>query len=565
MNVQKSWKGSGSILIGVAIFSALINILYLTGSFYMLQVYDRVIPSRSIDTLVALSILAAILFAACGALDFFRSRVLVRASRAIDEHFRRRVFDLTSRLPLDGKSEQAGQPLRDLDNIRSFVGSGAPGVFFDLPWSPFYIAVCFLLHPWIGVLTLAGVVVMSLVTGIADFVTRSAVRKTSVEASMRSNCAESVRRNAEIVRAMGMNDHLGDRWDERSKAFLDGHQRSSDIGGAFGSFSKTLRMMIQSAALGIGAVLVIQGEATGGLIIAGSILSARAIAPIEQMIAHYKSFVNARQSWKRLREFFGAYPERKAPIALPAPRAQVSVEGLDIGPPGAAKPTVKNVSFTLNSGDAIGVIGPSASGKSTLARTLVGVWQPLEGSVRLDGASLDQWSLTSLGRHIGYLPQDVELFDGTIAENISRFDPRAADDDIINAAREANVHEMIVALPQGYQTKIGIGGAALSGGQRQRIGLARALYGDPFLLVLDEPNSNLDSPGEAALTNAVRNFRKKGGVAVLIAHRPSALAAVDQVLLLSDGEVKACGDKNQIMRPLMAPRVVTPKFAEAGE
>ncbi len=557
-------RGSAPIIIGIAIFSGLINILYLTGSFYMLQVYDRVIPSRSFDTLIALSILAGILFAAYGALEFCRSRVLVRASRKIDEHLRPRVFDLTSRLPLDGKAEQASQPLRDLESVRSFIGNGGPSAFFDLPWVPLYIGVCFLLHPWIGVLALSGVVLMALITGVADFFTRGAVRNTSAESVKRSNTADAVRRNAEIVAAMGMRSRLNKRWDETSEKFLNGHQRSSDISGAFGSFSKSIRMVIQSAALGLGALLVIKGESTGGLIIAGSILSARAIAPIEQMIAHYKGFVNARQSWKRLNDMFDAYPEQETLLALPTPRAQLVVENLDVAPPDATKATVRNINFVLNSGDALGVIGPSASGKSTLARALVGVWKPLDGRVRLDGASLDQWSHDALGRHIGYLPQDVELFDGTIAENISRFDPEATDEDIIQAAQEANVHVTIVALPQGYQTKIGVGGAALSGGQRQRIGLARALFGKPFLLVLDEPNSNLDSQGEQALTQAVKSFRDKGGIAVLIAHRPSALAAVDKVLLLTDGEVKAFGDKDQVLRPLMAPRIVTPKFTQVG-
>lgn len=564
MNRAELFKGAGPILIGVAIFSGLINILYLTGSFYMLQVYDRVIPGRSLNTLLALSILAAFLFVVMGAIEFFRSRVLVRASRKLDEQLRQRVFGLVARLPLEGKADQAVQPVRDLENVRTFVAGGAPGAFFDLPWAPFYIAICFLLHPWIGILALTGVIVMALITAVADVVTRGAVQQATNESVKRTNAADALRRNAEIVSAMGMRDRLSNRWDETSEKYLDGHQRSSDIRGAFGSFSKTLRMMIQSAALGLGAMLVIRGEATGGLIIAGSILSARAIAPIEQTIIHYNSFVNARQSWQRLKGLFDAHPENETLIALPAPRAQLSVEGLDVGPPGAAKPVVTDVSFTLNRGEGLGIIGPSAAGKSTLARAIVGVWKPLNGIVRFDGASIDQWSPDALGRHIGYLPQDVELFDGTIADNISRFDPHSTHESIIRAAQAANVHDMIVSLPQGYQTRIGIGGAALSGGQRQRIGLARALYGDPFLLVLDEPNSNLDVPGESALTGAILSFRERGGVAIVIAHRPSALAGVDKVLVLADGKMKIFGDKDQVLRPKMAPQIVPARTSEAG-
>lgn len=544
-------RGSSGPLIAVAIFSALVNILYLTGSFYMLQVYDRVIPSRSYETLIALSLLAGGLFAIQGILEAYRSRILVRVGRSIDERFSPQVFDLIGNLPLQGRRDGAMQPSRDLDNIRAFFASGGPNAFFDLPWVPFYIAICFLFHPLIGLLALSGCIVLALVTGIAELMTKGATAEAATHGSARSNLAEAARRNAEAVRALGMNTRLMGLWSQAGEKHLDGHQKASDIAGGFTSLSKCLRMAIQSAALGIGALLVINGQATGGLIIAGSIIAARAIAPIELLIAHYKGFVTARQSWARLSTLLkNEKTNNGAPLALPKPTQRLIVEDLSVAPPGSTRLVVRGVSFTVEAGDGLGVIGPSASGKSTLARALVGVWTPARGNVRLDGAALNQWPPDELGRHIGYLPQDIELFDATIAQNIARLDPDASDEAILWAAKLAGVHEMIVQLEKGYETPLGSGGMALSGGQRQRIGLARALYGSPFLLVLDEPNSNLDASGEQALTNAITQFRNDGGIAIIIAHRPSALAAVDKVLVLADGELKAFGPKEQVLRPM---------------
>jgi ATP-binding cassette subfamily C protein len=343
------------------------------------------------------------------------------------------------------------------------------------------------------------------------------------------------------------------RWEEVNQSNLDAHQHASDVAGGLAGFSKTARMALQSAVLGIGGYLVIQGEASAGIIIAGSILAARALAPVELVIAHWKGFVSARQSWTRLRDLLASSPEPAATLSLRKPLSRLSVEAVSVVPPGDQRLVVREVSFSLENGSALGVIGPSASGKSSLARALVGVWRPVRGTVRLDGAALDQWSPEALGQHIGYLLQDIELFDGTIAQNISRF---AADPDpelIIRAAEQAGVHDLIVRLRNGYHTTIGEGGMALSGGQRQRIALARALYNDPFLVVLDEPNSNLDAEGEQALTQAIQGIRARGGIAVAIAHRPSALGAIDQVLVMANGEAKAFGPKDQIMRPLVRP------------
>jgi ATP-binding cassette, subfamily C, type I secretion system permease/ATPase len=540
--------------IPLALFSALINILYLTGSFYMLQVYDRAIPSRSVPTLIALSVLAASLYAGQAALDFVRARVLLRMGRALDERLSPRVFALIARLPLTGQTGAMGpQPLRDLDQVRSFLSGGGPLAFFDLPWMPLYLAICFLFHPLIGLAALVGALVLVSLTICTEAFTRKPIKTAARHGAARTSLAEASRRNAEVMAAMGMTGRLGARWDEVNQKHLDAHERANDVAGGLSGLSKAARMALQSSVLGLGAYLVIQGDATGGVIIAGSILSARALAPIEQVITHWKGFVSARQSWTRLRELFSACPEPADRLPLRTPASTLAVESVSLVPPGDQRLVVRGVSFVLNSGSALGIIGPSGSGKSSLARALVGVWQPVRGSVRLDGAALDQWSPEALGQHIGYLPQDIELFEGTIGQNIARFEPTPNPEAIITAAEQAGVHELIVRLPQGYETRIGEGGMALSGGQRQRIGLARALYGDPFLVVLDEPNSNLDGQGEQALTQAIAGVRARGGIAIVIAHRPSALATVDQVLVMEAGEAKVFGPKEQIMRPMARP------------
>src|SRR5215213_7308912 len=554
-------------LIGVALFSALINILYLTGSFYMLQIYDRVIPSRSVPTLIALSILAATLYAGQAALDFCRGRILVRMARSLDERLSPRVFDLITRLPLTSRGAAAGlQPLRDLDQVRGFLAGGGPLGFFDLPWMPFYLAICFLFHPLIGLAAVIGAILLISLTACTEVFTRKPIKAAALQGAACNTLAEASRRNAEVMAAMGMTGRLGATWDEVNQRHLDAHERASDVAGGLGGLSKAARMALQSGVLGLGAYLVIHGEVSSGVIIAGSILSARALAPVEQVIAHWKGFAGARQSWARLREFFSAFPAPAEALPLRQPASTLSVEGLSLIPPGDQRLVIKDVSLALKSGSALGIIGPSGSGKSSLARALVGVWKPARGSVRLDGAALDQWSPEALGRHIGYLPQDIALFEGTIAQNIARFEPKPDPEAIIRAAEQAGVHELIVRLPQGYETRIGEGGMALSGGQRQRLALARALYGEPFLIVLDEPNSNLDGEGEQALTTAIAGVRARGGIAVVIAHRPSALAMVDQVLVMANGEAKAFGPRDEVLRRAVRPVVAAsrPMTASTG-
>src|ERR1700734_1567202 len=445
-----------SAFIGVGIMSCMINLLSLPGSLFMLEVYDRVLPSRSVPTLVGLAILAGGLYMAQGVLDLIRGRILGRIGTALDESLNSRVFDAIVRLPLLVGSRNEGlQPLRDLDNVRSFLGSMGPGAFFDLPWLPFYLAICFAFHVMIGLTALVGAIILVTLTVVTEFLSRAPAREAMGLAARRNDLAATSRRNAEVLVAMGMAGRLTKRWSEANQNYLAGNQRASDVTGGLGAIAKVLRMTLQSAVLGVGAYLVIHQEATAGIIIAGSILSARALAPVDLAIAHWKGFVAARQSWHRLNRLLEAMPARTAQTMLQNPSRRLAVEALSLSPPGDQKVIVQDVTFALEAGNGLGVIGPSGSGKSSLVRALVGVWQPFRGKVRLDGAALDQWSSDLLGRHVGYLPQDVELFAGSVAQNICRFDPDARSEAIIAAAKEAGVHEMIIKMRDGYDTQIG--------------------------------------------------------------------------------------------------------------
>jgi ATP-binding cassette subfamily C protein len=547
-----------SAFVGVGVMSCMINVLYLTGSLFMLEVYDRVLPSRSVPTLIGLAILAGGLYLAQGVLDLLRGRILGRIGTALDESLNRRVFETMVRLPLIVGSRNEGlQPLRDLDNVRSFLGGLGPGAFFDLPWLPFYLAICFTFHVMIGLTALVGAVILVSLTLVTEYMSRQPAREATGLAARRNDLATTSRRNAEVLVAMGMSGRLTGRWSQANQSYLDGNQRASDIAGGLGAIAKVLRMTLQSAVLAVGAYLVINQQATAGVIIAGSILSARALAPVDLAIAHWKSFVAARQSWHRLNRLLEQMPARSEQMRLQDPSSRLAVEAVSIVPPGDQKVIVQDITFTLEAGHGLGVIGPSGSGKSSLVRALVGVWQPFRGKVRLDGAALDQWSSDVLGRHVGYLPQDVELFAGTVAQNISRFDPDASSDAIIAAAKEAGVHQIIIKMRDGYDTQVGEQGTALSAGQAQRVALARALYGDPFLIVLDEPNSNLDTEGDEALTRAIRGARERGAIVVVVAHRPVGIEAVDQLLVLKDGRMQAFGPKEQVLGQVLQ-RVAPP-------
>jgi PrtD family type I secretion system ABC transporter len=537
---------------GLAIFSGLSNILMLTGSFFMLQVYDRVLPSRSVPTLIGLLLLATLLYAFQGGLDLVRNRISARIGRFLEETLGLRVYDAVVRLPLKTRGDGDGlQPLRDIDQVRGFLSHGGPMALFDLPWIPLYLGICFYFHFWIGVVALVGACVLVSFTMLLEIRTRDATKASAGFAVSRNALAVEGRRNAEVLRAMGMRQRLAERWSEANRNYIAANEAASDIASGLGGISKVFRMIMQSGVLAVGAYLVIHQEATAGIIIASSILTSRALAPVEAAIANWKGFVAARQAAQRLDRLLTLLPREEDPMALPAPQRSFTVDRIHVVPPGAERPVLYDVSFSLASGEGLGIIGPSGSGKSSLARALVGVWSQLHGKIRIDNAALDQWSPEALGRHLGYLPQDVELFDGNVAINIARFDPDATPAAVLEAAHAAGVHDLILSFPQGYGTLIGEGGMALSAGQRQRIALARAFYGNPFLVVLDEPSSNLDSEGEQALINAITSVRRRGGIVIVITHRPKSLDAIDKLLVVGDGTVQAFGEKDDVLRKVL--------------
>ena len=545
--------GYRTALLGVALFTALLNLLYLTGAFFMLQIYDRVLPSRSIPTLVGLCVLALTLYAFQAVLDVSRNRVLTRLAGGFAEQLDRRIYHLVVSLPLKAPALRQFEPVRDLEQIRSFMAGGGPAALFDLPWLPLYLGICYIFHPLIGLTATVGAVLLIAITAATEMKVRRPTLEASALATQRSSLIEASRSNSEVLHAMAMVGRFADRWTDTTRQHATAQLNATDVTGGLGAMSRAARMVLQSAVLAVGAYLVIHQQATAGIIIAGAILAARALAPVEVVIAQWRFFVGARQGWHRLTNLLERLPEEPQRLALPPPSQMLSVEQASVAPVGSDFLAVRDVTFELNAGQGLGIIGPSASGKSSLVRAIVGVWPAIQGKVRLDGAPLDQWSSEALGQHIGYLPQDMELFFGTVAQNIARLDPDPPADRVIAAANAAGVHEMILSLPRGYETEMGDGGTALSAGQRQRIGLARALYGDPFLVVLDEPNSSLDVQGDEALTQAILGVRKRGGIVIVVAHRPSAIAGVDQLLVLQGGRMQAYGPKDTVLRQAIRP------------
>jgi ATP-binding cassette subfamily C protein len=547
-------RGCRSAIYAIAFASALVNILYLTGAIYMMEVYDRVLASRSIPTLIGLSLLALILFAFQGTLDLLRTRLLVRIARWMGDVLDLRVYECIGRAALATRAgDDALQPLRDTDQIRNFLSGSGPLAILDLPWLPLYVGACFVLHFWIGITALAGATILVFLTLLTEGLSRNLSREATVLTARRSVLAEASRRNAGVLKAMGIGPRFGSLWSEVSRQALDSTQRASDITGGLGAMSKVTRLALQSAVLGVGAYLVINQQSSPGVIIAGSIISGRALAPIDLAIANWRGFLAFRQSWQRMKDLLRRYPGEQKRIDLPRPRSNFVVERVTLVPPGTTEAVVHNITFRIEKGSALGIIGPSGAGKSSLARALVGLWQPVKGSIRIDGAALSQWNVSALGEHIGYLPQEVELLGGTVAQNISRFDRRPDSEAVIAAAKAAGVHDLILRLPEGYETELADGGSSLSAGQRQRIALARALYKNPFLLVLDEPNSNLDSEGDEALSRAILEARTRGGVVIVIAHRPSALANVDLVLTMAQGHLHMFGPKEEVLNKLRRP------------
>ncbi|WP_022722493.1 type I secretion system permease/ATPase [Rhodopseudomonas sp. B29] len=540
------------ILWAMAIFSGVSNVLMLTGSFFMLQVYDRVLPSRSIPTLIALLVLAIVLYLFQSSLDLIRTRISARMGRHLDETLGGRVFDAVIRLPLRTRGDGDGmQPVRDLDQVRGFLASGGPSALFDLPWMPIYLGICFVFHFWIGVTALAGAIVLFALTVLTEIRSKGPAQASAHFAVLRNSLATEGRRNAEALHAMGMRRLAVARWREANQRYLAANEAASDVSSGIGGVSKAFRAILQSGVLAVGAYLVINQESTAGIIIAGSILTSRTLAPVEIAIANWKGFVSARQSGHRLDQLLTLLPEEEELLALPAPVETVAMEHVYVNAPASDRTVLNDVTFSLRRGEGVGIIGPSGSGKSSLVRALVGVWPQMRGKITLDNAALGQWSSEALGRHIGYMPQDVELFQGSIAVNIARFDPNASPKAVLAAARAAGVHDLILSFPEGYGTKIGEGGVTLSAGQRQRIGLARAFYGDPFLVVLDEPTSNLDADGEAALTEAILNVRRRNGIVVVVAHRPKALDGVDHVLVIAEGKVQSFGKKEEVLTKVL--------------
>jgi PrtD family type I secretion system ABC transporter len=535
-------------LVGVAGFSGVVNVLMLSGSLYMLQVYDRVIPSRNIATLLGLSLMVLVAYLVQGYFEALRTRMLCRVATLFDVGMQESIHTALATLPLRGASPVLlQQPLRDLDQVRTFMSGMGPTAFLDMPWIPIFLIALFLFHPAIGATALLGMFAIIAMTLLTERLSRGAAKTAMDFSARRQVLADTTQRNAEVIRALGMIDRFTARWAQTNERYLRENLRATDLHANLGSGAKLLRYVLQSGMLGIGAYLVVADKASGGIMIASSIMMGRALAPVEVALGSWKQLVAARQGLVRLRDICKVTAKPAAPpVALPRPCRELSVENISIAAPGEDQPIVSNVSFSLKAGMGLALLGASASGKTSLSKALVGIWPATQGVVRLDGAAIDQWCNEDLGRHIGYLPQDTSLLEGTIAENICRFDERATSDAVLKAAQIAGVHDIILRLPQGYATRIGQGGMSLSAGQRQRIGLARAVFGDPFLVVLDEPNANLDADGENALGRAIQTMRSSGSIVIVVSHRPSALGALNMAMVLYEGRAIAFGPREEI-------------------
>jgi ATP-binding cassette subfamily C protein len=544
--------GLGPLLWPVGLFSCLVNLLVLTSPLYMLQVYDRVLGSHSEATLVALSVVVLFLFLIMGVLDHARSRVMAVAGARIQEQLDARVFDAA----LQRQLQRPGDPLalsaqQDLEAIQRLWASPVMLALFDLPWAPFFLLILFVFNTAMGFLAVGGGVFLALVTWLNQRQTKAPVAAANLRSLEAARRAELMKSEAETILSMGMRGAAFQRWMVLRGQALREHLRAGEIGGGYAAIGKTFRQILQSAILGLGAWAVLKGQITGGAMIAGSLLMGRALQPVEQLISQWAVVTRAREGKKRLAELLALVPVQPARTKLPRPDGQLDVQGLTVVPPGEQQAVLKGLSFRIEPGQALGVIGSSGAGKSSLARAITGVWLAASGKIRLGGAALDQFAPDDLGQHIGYLPQRVSLFEGTIAENIARLDPQAESARIIEAAQKANAHEMILRLPQGYDTRIAGAAHRLSGGQMQRLGLARALYGDPVLLVLDEPNSNLDNDGTLAVNAAIRAHKARGGAVITIAHRPAAIQECDLILMIEHGVARAFGPTEQVLKEVV--------------
>ena len=545
--IEQALLGFKRTFYTVGAFSAITNMLMLAPSLYMLQVYDRVLASRNGVTLLMLTLMMLGAYLLVTSLELVRSFVLVRVGARFDMHMNKRVYTAAFEQNLKkGSGSSAGQALQDLTNIRQFLTGNALFAFFDAPWFPVYLIVMFFFEPTLCYFSLAGTAILLVLAYANERVSHAPLAEANTMAIASSTMATNNLRNAEVIESMGMLPNLLARWFKVHGRFLHLQAEASEKAGIISAMTKFVQLSLQSLVLGLGALLVIDGKISGGMMIAASILVGRCMAPVQGVIGVWKTYANTRSAYERLSALLEANPARSAGMALPPPQGALSLEGVTAAPPGSRVPLINNLSFSVAPGDVLGVIGPSGAGKSTLARLLVGVWPAMVGKVRLDGADIFQWNKGELGPYIGYLPQDIELFAGTVSENIARFGELDAEK-VVQAAKRAGVHELILRFPDGYDTKLGDGGGGLSGGQKQRLGLARAMYGDPSLIVLDEPNSNLDEVGEAALLQAIQDLRQRGKTIVLITHRPSVLGATTKLLVMNEGSVQLFGPTKDVI------------------
>lgn len=560
MIVKKAFALAKSRIIKVAFLSGVVNVLTLSGSIYMLQVYDRVLPTRSFETLIGLSVILVAVYAIQGFFDSLRVRILTRIGALFDQSLQKQIYDCILLLRIRGwDSAAVTQPIRDLEVVRMFLSGMGPTAFLDIPWIPIFLIVLFFFHP---IIALSAVIGMLFIIGFAvvmEYSTREHAEEVNQLSSLRAAMARITAYNAEVIHALGMSERLGLQWRSVNIAYIKEILHIRDLEADIGTMAKMIRYILQSSILGIGAALVITDQATAGIMIASSIIMGRALAPIEIVLGTWKQFRLALEALRRLTGMLEANAELKTPtLALPRPTQALTVQGLQIVPPGSKQLVVRDATFELTPGAGLAILGPSGSGKSSLARALVGVWKPYQGSLCLDGAHIDQWDSNQLGQHIGYIPQDVSLFDGTIDQNISRFEKHPPDSKIIEAAKLAGVYDMIVSFPEGFAKRVGENGSLLSAGQRQRIALARAVYGDPFLIVLDEPNANLDTEGERALSEAIIKLRERQCIVIVISHRISTLSALNLVMVLTGGRVLAFGPRDQVLASIAAKAPTPP-------
>ncbi|MFT4708093.1 MAG: PrtD family type I secretion system ABC transporter [Ascidiaceihabitans sp.] len=532
----------------VALFSMFANLLMLTGPMYMLQVYDRVLGSKSYETLIALSLLVLFLYGIMGILDFTRGRIMARVGARFQSALDRRVFDAVIRKSAVAPDLQTQSGLNDLESIQRFITSPVLLAFFDLPWTPIFIAGIFLFHPMLGWMAIGGAVLLILITLLNQFLSRRPQQAAGIAGQQATTMSNQISEEAEMVQAMGMRDAAFTRWEKSRNIALTNQIKATDVSGGFSSLTKTLRLFLQSAMLGLGAYLVLQNEMTPGAMIAGSILLGRALAPVEMMLNQWALVQRAGKGWENLTELLGTVPAEQPRTPLPKPKARLIAKSLTVVPPGEKTAALRGLAFELLPGQALGVIGASGAGKSTLARAVTGVWHPAGGSLRLDAAALEHYEPSILGQHIGYLPQRIQLFDGTIAENIAKLADAPDAELVVQAAKAAAAHEMILELPNGYDTRVSAAQSRLSGGQMQRIGLARAMYGEPVIVVLDEPNSNLDNTGSEALNVAIRGIKARNGAVLIMAHRPAAIQECDVLMVLDKGAVTAFGPRDEVLR-----------------